>query len=61
MANPANAPWIARDTKRVTVMSVENISFIIRTKRGGGGGEGAHAATKSGRRFKGTTFIFCHT
>lgn len=58
MANPANAPWIARDTKRVTVMSVENISFVICTKRGGGGGGVVHAATKSGRRFKGITFIF---
>jgi hypothetical protein len=37
MANPANAPWIASDTKRVTVMSVENISFVIRTKRRGEG------------------------
>jgi hypothetical protein len=61
MANPANAPWIARDTKRVTVMSVENISFVIRTKRGGGGGGEVHEATKSGRRFKGITSIFCHT
>ena len=55
MANSANVPWMASDTKRVTVMSVENISSVIRTKRrGGGGGKGKRGDKEwSGRGLKG--------
>lgn len=62
MANPANVPWIASDTKRVTVMSVENISSVIRIKRRGGGGGGGKRGDKewSGRGLKGSHY-FCHT
>lgn len=55
-ANPANVPWIANDTKRVTVMSVENISVQKREVEAGE----VNAATKSGRGLKGSHYS-CHT
>lgn len=59
MANPANVPWMASDTKRVTVMSVEYISSVIRTKRRGAGGGGGKRGDNewSGRGLKGSLFL----
>jgi len=36
-ANPADAPWMASNTKRATVMNVENI--FVQNDGGEGGGE----------------------
>lgn len=46
MANVADAPWMARDTKRATVMNVENILVQNEESEGSGGGGGATRGDK---------------
>jgi hypothetical protein len=50
MANVADAPWMARDTKRATVMNVENIFVQNEGSEGSGGGGELHAGTKGWRK-----------
>lgn len=59
MANPASVPGMARDTKRATVMSVENIFSVIRTKKRGGelGGGKRSDKERSGRGLKGSSIL----